>query len=797
MATKSISIGYSANTLSTQAQSVVTITGRTVYGRVVSATTAVVQAAVAVNPSIQWVNSTMSAPAYRSGNWEGENPVISPAFTYNDITAITVSVVTGNSYVQSTYLSTGSTNTVDVELKLNKNTSLTPQIVVRLTGIGRDGLTYTDDLLITQDAGVDPHIDIDGQRGGTAYTFNANYTGSTGGYFNLSWAYVKGNDIEIGRNGNVTSVTIGQSSASGYEFDIAMLSNTAQTQVVSTVSFTGTTVYGDDIVATLTITQNGAVVPTTSFTWNYQVHFAGLPQAERLFIHFDLRDSSNNLLAYAELDDDSSSYDDSIANQWFSGTTTVTVPTTVNLNNLNVENSPTFTGSYYSKNLSGNVFTSILTVPSPGSGITISQVLAQAYSDASGVSTFPYKVTLQSLSGEDQTPVYDTGVTTSTTVTNTINNVRPVSATASTQYSNQVITDFKTRMGYYLGITVDTGLTGNFALLKAMIESQTINLYEIPVSGSNGNYVLYLGGTSLDWNQATIYLKFIDTTPGTGVTYNLGSVGYTVTRGNAKSEIDTIYMQTFDVTYTYPDGSDRYGIFSADYKKMENITGETTTSSTTWNVNSFTAPSGSTMTGRLSIRSQHAAITGAQIQGFNNLGSRSGTLNSELTRANEGWYVFDFILGTLPSSSTLANSTTIRVNTDPYYDVRIQYAVPNIKVINSTSNQVYVSVSMYATHYGLASDSVLCLSTSNQQVNGGGTTTISATRQIPDGASMIPNIQKVWCTWNISGAPAGTHAEITITGLSNKIETPTTQMEPLTSHMVLSSADDFILTITT
>ena len=144
----------------------------------------------------------------------------------------------------------------------------------------------------------------------------------------------------------MTNVTIGQSSASGYEFDIAMLSNTAQTQVVSTVSFTGTTVYGDDIVATLTITQNGAVVPTTSFTWNYQVHFAGLPQAERLFIHFDLRDSSNNLLAYAELDDDSSSYDDSIANQWFSGTTTVTVPTTVNLNNLNVENSPTFTGSY-------------------------------------------------------------------------------------------------------------------------------------------------------------------------------------------------------------------------------------------------------------------------------------------------------------------------------------------------------------------------------------------------------------------------------------------------------------------
>ena len=791
-------MGLSPNQGSSSVPSTATLTGRTVYGRVVSASTEVIQSAPAINPSIQWVNSTMSAPAYRSGTWDGDDVFVYPNFTYNDITGITVSVVTGGTYVTQTTLNTGSTNTVDVKIKANKSTSTTPQITVRLTGTDRNGNTHTDDLLITQDAGVDPHIDIDGHRGGTAYTFNANYTGSTGGYFGLSWEYVKGNDIEIGRNGNVTSVTIGQSGASGYEFDIAMLSNTAQTQVVSTVSFTGTTVYGDDIVATLTITQNGAVVPTTSFTWNYQVHFAGLPQAERLFIHFDLRDSSNNLLAYAELDDDSSSYDDSIANQWFSGTTTVTVPTTVNLNNLNVENSPTFTGSYYSKNLSGNVFTSILTVPSPGSGITISQVLAQAYSDASGVSTFPYKVTLQSLSGEDQTPVYDTGVTTSTTVTNTINNVRPVSTTASTQYSNQVITDFKTRMGYYLGITVDTGLTGNFALLKAMIESQTINLYEIPVSGSNGNYMLYLGGTSLDWNQATIYLKFIDTTPGTGVTYNLGSVGYTVTRGNAKSEIDTIYMQTFDVTYTYPDGSDRYGIFSADYKKMENITGETTSSSTTWNVNSFTAPSGSTMTGRLSIRSQHAAITGAQIQGFNSLGSRSGTLNSELTRVNEGWYVFDFILGTLPSSSTLANSTTIRVNTDPYYDVRIPHAAPNIRVINNTRNQVYASATLHATHYGLTTDEIPCLSFSGYQANPG-TGTCIATNIIPSGATILPNIQKVYCTWTLSGAPAGTAAQITINGLGYPVTSQQSldDRSKLTSHMILDDVTDFVLTIGT
>lgn len=790
-------MGLSPNQGSSSVPSTATLTGRTVYGRVVSASTEVIQSAPAVNPSIQWANSTMSAPAYRSGNWEGENPEISPAFTYNDITAITVSVVTGNSYVQSTYLSTGSTNTVDVELKLNKNTSLTPQIVVRLTGIGRDGLTYTDDLLITQDAGVDPHIDIDGQRGGTAYTFNADYTGSTGGYFDLSWAYVKGNDIEIGRNGNVTSVTIGQSSASGYEFDIAMLSNTAQTQVVSTVSFTGTTVYGDDIVATLTITQNGAVVPTTSFTWNYQVHFAGLPQAGRLFIHFDLRDSSNNLLAYAELDDDSSSYDDSIANQWFSGTTTVTVPTTVNLNNLNVENNPTFTGSYYSKNLSGNVFTSILTVPSPGSGITISQVLAQAYSDASGVSTFPYKVTLQSLSGEDQTPVYDTGVTTSTTVTSTISNVRPLIETGWTSDTSQVITDFKTRMGYYLGITVDTGLTGNFALLKAMIESQTINLYEIPVSGSNGNYMLYLGGTSLDWNQATIYLKFIDTTPGTGVTYNLGSVNYTVTKPQGKSDIDSIYAGPLTITYVSPDERQTWG-FVANQKTISGITASATTCATTWNYDTFTAPSGSTLTGRLNIRSTHAAITSARVEGFNNHGAGyNGTLDTVSTKEDEGWYVFNFDFGTLPSGSNLGNNVTIRLITDSYYNLEITRAAPSIKVVNSTNNQVYVSVSMYATHYGLASDSVLCLSASSQQVNGGGTTTISATRQIPDGATMIPNIQKVWCTWNISGAPAGTHAEITITGLSNKIETPTTQMEPLTSHMVLSSADDFILTITT
>lgn len=499
MSTKSISIVYSANTLSTQAQSVVTITGRTVYGRVVSATTAVVQAAVAVNPSIQWNSQTMTVGAYKQGDPEDPIP-IHPGFTYNDITAITATVVSGDTSKISVESIDSAQTPCEVTLEVEPNTSeYERSFTVRLTGRGSDGNNYTSDLVITQEA-FEPSLTIEGSNhyvmpsGTSVCAFTRD--------FEVYW-----NDIDtdtLGFSGATGNFSWGGwvSGTGKHEFTATLSENTQFSEVVSQIIITATTVLGTSINAILEIKQGPASQVTTSITWEYRVHFFGT-HSEREVINFTLQ-RSGNTYGTATIDEDGLSI--RTVGDTFSGTTTVTVPVSL-VSSLVVTDNRNFSLSYYEYSRTSNKIISTLYVPSQ-TNINV-DIIAQAFRGfEGGGAAFPIKFTVQTLTPE-QTQYGPTSA-----LTTSVSNVGParpdVIHTTASYTSSSWIDDFQTRMGCWLEFRVDTGYTGSFTDL--LVESEDGNdIISFPVTAVNESvYWIFLGDIRVNVEDKTLYVKFVD-----------------------------------------------------------------------------------------------------------------------------------------------------------------------------------------------------------------------------------------------------------------------------------------------
>ena len=184
-----------------------------------------------------------------------------------------------------------------------------------------------------------------------------------------------------------------------------------------------------------------------------------------------------------------------------------TVPVSTSFANLSVENNPTYTGQYWETvRKVGNVITTVLVVPSV-EPIEL-DIHVQAFSDAA-TGSFPFEITLQSLSYDDQTPVGDAWVTPATTEAGSTM-IDVLANTGNTVPATYAFQDFRTRMGYWLGIHVDNQDTGTYSNIAVVIEDGTHKLDELPVMGSGGDYMVFVGGENYDWDNGDLFIKFID-----------------------------------------------------------------------------------------------------------------------------------------------------------------------------------------------------------------------------------------------------------------------------------------------
>lgn len=481
--------------------------------------------------SIEWNSSAITVPAF-SGNDGTSSFMHDLHFTQSniDVNTIGVYITSGSSFISLDDLRE-SYGVATFEIQPNGEDRDRRTGIVWVSGTGLDNLTYSSRCEVTQESGVTPYIAILSgsvwQHGG--YTINLpasgefNYT-----EFDLDWGYLNPDSIGVSASGGNITDWQEVPSTNMHEIEIRLTANTTTSQTQSYITFTGTSVYGDPVSATLRIFQEGQAIPTTTFYWDYSIHFAGT-HGSRVNTEFRIMSGSQIVCSTTiDLEDLSTTTVDDV----FSGTTQITIPTSL-YNNINVDyyTYDTSNHRYIGANLNtekrnGRLVT---TLDVPSLELIQLQLIVQAFNDSRAPFFFAFSA--QSVDHVDQMPVqgYDTGVTQLRIITGLVPSAGTVSESANTsQYTGASIYPYYTRMGYELEIVVDTASTSAFTTLKAVVEDSRHNLDELTVVGSSNKYRVYLGGTGENFNGGTIFLKFINTdvpqTPTLTITPNTKTV---------------------------------------------------------------------------------------------------------------------------------------------------------------------------------------------------------------------------------------------------------------------------------
>lgn len=443
--------------------------------------------------------------AYRPGNYEQDDLIEAVGYIPQNVSNISLSIVSDTDGMIDNGTLAGNNRAQYVILINPLNTER--HAIVRIEGDGADGNTYHDDLIIFQRY-VEPDLLVNGSA-----IYEVTVTSAfTGNDYTLAWHYADPNSVGIvSYNGFITSCTMGQKTTNvddgECDITVEVAPNTGSSVFENVVIFSGMSVLGERMTAELHISQEPQYVPTVTITWNYSVHFIGRPPQGSFDIRFDLYNGNNENIWDTELSD--SSYDDTEVNQTFTGTTTITVPASTSFAGLKAENNPQYTGQYWETvSKVGNVITTELVVPSV---VPIElDIHVQAFSDAA-TGSFPFEITLQSLSYEDQTPVSDAWITQATTETGSTT-IDVLANTGNTTPATLAFQDFRTRMGYWLGIHVDNQDTGTYSDIAVVIEDGTHQLDELSVIGSGGDYMVFVGGEDYDWDNGDLFIKLIDNT---------------------------------------------------------------------------------------------------------------------------------------------------------------------------------------------------------------------------------------------------------------------------------------------
>lgn len=505
-----LSVSLDANTALTPVTSELYIVAQTVYRDEIAAHLIITQPAYVPTCSLVWdVNNLcgdtkyITVAAYRPGNYEQDDLIETVGYIPQNVSNISLSIVSDtNNMIDSSSLV--GNNRAQYVIYVNPlNTER--YAIVRIEGNGADGNTYHDDLIIFQRY-VEPDLLVNGSA---VYNVTVN-SAFTGNDYTLVWHYADPDSVGIvSYNGFITSCTMGQKTIGGddgeCDITVEMAPNTGSSYYESAVIFSGYSVLGTVLNATLRINQQPQDVPLITLTWNYSVHFIGRPPQNNFSIRFDLYNGDDEKIWDNDLAE--SSYDDSQVNQTFSDTATFSVPASTSFAGLYAENSPQYTGQYWETvKKVGNVITTELVVPSV-EPIEL-DIHIQAFSDTA-TGSFPFEITLQSLSYEDQTPVSDAWVTQSTTETGSTT-IDVLANTGNTVPATLAFQDFRTRMGYWLGIHVDNQDTGTYSDIAVVIEDGTHQLVDVPVVGSGGEYRIFVGGANYDWDNGDLFIKFID-----------------------------------------------------------------------------------------------------------------------------------------------------------------------------------------------------------------------------------------------------------------------------------------------
>ena len=483
--------------------------------------------------NIEWDESSLIIPAYRAGNYEGDDPLSAATFHYTDIDGgIGAEVIAGaNLVINSTTPGPTGTSTGICSMYAsvqNKTLSRVTLGTVRVSGHGLDNATRYDDLTVYQAPGVTPILTIaesahgiyEASSAANSYDFTVEMAYIDTGSSSFGWYY------SASTTGNITSVSLNRSTG---HLLVTLAENNTPDDIIGVVCVSSVTVYGDTIWASIAVRQEGYNPPvvTTSITWVYGVHFFGTHEPREV-ITFQLKHGSTTY-ATVTLDTDDYPYgSNTTVGDYFSASTTVTLPSNV-VTQLEVTDNKNYYWSYYE--YSGtDPFKSTLYVPGQ-TGVTFN-IIAQAYRGIGGGAAFPVKFTVQNLNPE-QIQYGPTSALNSTVLSVGPAEENAIRGTASYTAST-FIQGFTSRMGCWLEIVVDTAVTGSFTDLMVWNE----DIVNFPVDQkSSTTYWVFLGNTQLNVDNKTLYVKFIDAE---GYTFTVSSSAPKLSITNKTSSAATV-----------------------------------------------------------------------------------------------------------------------------------------------------------------------------------------------------------------------------------------------------------------
>lgn len=257
--------------------------------------------------------------------------------------------------------------------------------------------------------------------------------------------------------------------------------------------------------------QNGKDAPLViTVDWDYILHFVG-NHGERVHTEFKIM-SGGTTIDDVEIDEDGlnpRSYGDI-----FSGTTSITIP-------AEIYNRPDEYVTYYTYDTTTHSYVGGYMKITKGNGKLITtlmvpsmtpvemQLIFQGFSDTQD--RFDLVLSAQSVDHEDSIPVGDPAITPLTGISGYIREAGPVNYSGTTgEYVIKNISSYSSRMGYELQFDIDTAATHAFTTVKAVMEGSG-GMTEIPVvRGGTGIYRVYLGDEYENFNQATVFIKFIE-----------------------------------------------------------------------------------------------------------------------------------------------------------------------------------------------------------------------------------------------------------------------------------------------
>lgn len=216
-----------------------------------------VQAAATYYPSIAWVTTAVTVPAY-SGTDATIGFYYNVGYTKSDIDTNTIGVYfTGG---DDSWISDDNvyTTAVRFDVGANEEGRESRTITAWISGLGLDNQVYSARCQVTQQAGPIPYLGIyrNGELVPGGYSINLPATGAmVDARFELGWGDIVPASLDFSKTGNITACTW-VDAGSKDSVSLTLIANTATSVVTSYVEFTAATVYGETISATLTIIQD-------------------------------------------------------------------------------------------------------------------------------------------------------------------------------------------------------------------------------------------------------------------------------------------------------------------------------------------------------------------------------------------------------------------------------------------------------------------------------------------------------------------------------------------------------------